>query len=137
MAEQRAASQLAERLGGLIRAKGATPTTRFDLAPVGQRENGLVHVAWDRAVNQWHVFAVDAPPAPAGSAYCFWFVTAAGEYVATVLEETAPGVMATAATLPAKPSDVRRAVVTLEKLPPGERPRGEALWETAVVGDAQ
>lgn len=126
-AERQASARLAERLAKLMQAEGATPTQQFDLAPVGQQP-GAVHVAWDQAAGQWHVFALDLPPAPAGSRHYLWLIGVSGEAWNFELLEAGVNVLAVKAKPPVDNDQIATALVTLESTPTGEKPRGKRLW---------
>ncbi|MAT70165.1 MAG: hypothetical protein CMJ58_11665 [Planctomycetaceae bacterium] len=131
---QRDAAKLAERLGRLMRAEGATPTQQFTLTPSGGQA-GVVQAAWDGVTGQWHVYALDLPAAPAGEAYRLWFVDEAGAIWGRGLDAAAKGVLSATAKPPAPPEQLRQILVTLEPTPVGDAPTGLTLWRSELPHD--
>ena len=131
--------ELAERLGKLQRreADRLLQSEHFRLASLHGPEtpdSAQAYVVWDLMGKQWHFYASDLPPAPAGQTYQLWAATRAGAFLPgpkfAVNDE---GLGSAVADFPKlSPSDGAKAVITLEPLEGSEQPSGKTILEATL-----
>lgn len=91
-------------------------------------------VLWDLPARQWHFYASDLPPAPAGRAYQLWVETTDGTLLAgptfSVSAARLGSVVGDFPTL--LPGDAAKAVVTIEPAGGSKSPSGETVLEAEL-----
>jgi len=131
--------ELAERLGRLQRreAERLLQSEHFRLASLHGPEtpdSAQAYVVWDLIGRQWHFYASELPPAPAGQTYQLWAATRAGTFLpGPTFEVNEQGLGSAVADFPTlSPSDGAKAVITLEPLEGSEQPTGKTVLEAAL-----
>lgn len=131
--------ELAERLGRLQRreAERLLQSEHFRLASLHGPEtpdSAQAYVVWDLTGKQWHFYASDLPPAPAGQTYQLWASTRAGALLPgpTFTVDAAGLGSAVADFAMLSTSDGAKAVVTLEPLGGSQQPSGKAILEATL-----
>lgn len=131
--------ELAERLGKLQRreADRLLQSEHFRLASLHGPEtpdSSQAYVVWDLAGKQWHFYASELPPAPAGQTYQLWAATRAGTFLpGPTFAVNDQGLGSAVADFPTlSPNDGAKAVVTLEPLAGSPQPTGKTILEAAL-----
>lgn len=134
-----AIQELAERLGKLQRreADRLLQYEHFRLASLHGPEAptaAQAYVVWDLIGRQWHFYASDLPPAPAGQTYQLWAATRAGVFLpGPTFAVNDEGLGSAVADFPKlSPSDGAKAVITLEPLKGSPQPTGKTILEAAL-----
>jgi hypothetical protein len=83
---------------------------------------------------QWHFYASDLPPAPAGQTYQLWAATRAGTLLpGPTFAVNAAGLGSAVADFPdLSPADGAKAVVTLEPSEGSQQPTGKTVLEAPL-----
>ena len=131
--------ELAERLGRLQRreAERLLQSEHFRLASLHGPEtpdSAQAYVVWDLIGRQWHFYASELPPAPAGQTYQLWAATRAGTFLSgPTFTVNAEGLGSAVADFPTlSPADDAKAVITLEPLAGSPQPTGKTVLEAAL-----
>ncbi|MBA4104330.1 MAG: hypothetical protein C0485_01130 [Pirellula sp.] len=134
-----AIQELAERLGKLQRreADRLLQSEHFRLASLHGPEtpdSAQAYVVWDLMGKQWHFYASDLPPAPAGQTYQLWATTRAGAFLpGPTFVVNDEGLGSAVADFPKlSPRDGAKAVITLEPLEGSEQPSGKTILEATL-----
>jgi hypothetical protein len=131
--------EIAERLGKLQRreADRLLQSERVRIVSLHGPETptaAQAYVVWDLIGRQWHFYASELPPAPAGQIYQLWAATRAGTFLPgptfTVNAEDLGSAVADFPTL--SPADDAKAVITLEPLEGSPQPTGKTVLEAAL-----
>ena len=134
-----AIQELAERLGKLQRreAERLLQSEHYRLASLHGPEtpdSAQAYVVWDLIGRQWHFYASELPPAPAGQTYQLWAATRAGVILpGPTFAVNDEGLGSAVADFPdLSPADAPKAVVTLEPLEGSPQPTGKTILEAAL-----
>lgn len=132
----RALRDLAQRLGKLQELEQMLKSDSVRLAslypPASQRAGA--YVLWDLATGEWHFFAPELPPAPAGKIYQLWAAAAGGRPLpGPTFDVGVSGIGSVVADFPGlKPGAAIKAVVTLEPAGGSQEPTGDAVLEAPL-----
>jgi len=136
-AAERSAEILAQRLGKLQQMEQLLKSDNVRLVSLRQPGSPVrdqAFVVWDMAAGQWHFYASDLPPAPAGSVYQLWALQDDGALLAgPTFDVDEHGLGRTVADVPGlRPGVATKAVVTLEPAGGSKKPTGKVFLEAAL-----
>lgn len=137
---RRSAVNLAERLGKLQQMERVLASKNVRLVSLKQEPSegfaGDVDasVVWDLAARQWHFYADNLPPAPAGQAYQIWASGKSGEFLSgPTFEVNDQGLGSAVVDLPDLAIDgPAKVTVTLEPAGGSKQPTGKVFLEAAL-----